>query len=73
MPGMRDDIIIKGWVLKGMFKAARHAGKQVEKYDLLGQCKGLDKELRESYEQFRDTLQRVTDEMEAIVTKKVVP
>ena len=59
MPGIINDIIIKKTVLKGMFKAAVHVGREIEQYDLLGDCKDLDKELRASYVQFRDTLQKV--------------
>lgn len=72
MPGLRDDIIIKGRVLKGMFKAARGEAKEVENHGLLKDCQDLDKKLRTAYEPFRDTLQEVIDEMEARVTKKAL-
>jgi adenine/guanine phosphoribosyltransferase-like PRPP-binding protein len=73
MPGVVDDIIIKGLVLRGMFQAAEHAGAQVEKHGLLGQCKDLDAKLKAAYIPFRDTLEQVTEAMEKMVTDKVVP
>jgi len=73
LPGIVDDIIIKNFVLEGMFKAAVHAGAQVERHDLLGQCKDLDAKLKAAYVPFRDTLQEVTEAMEKMVTDKVVP
>jgi hypothetical protein len=73
MPGIIDDIIIKKAVLRGMFKAAEHQGLEVEKHGLLADCKDLDDELRAAYVPFRDTLQKVIDEMEARVTRKVCP
>jgi hypothetical protein len=73
MPGIRDDIIIKGKTLKGMLKAAKHAAKQVEKQGLLPDCSDLDDKLRAAYIPFRNGLQEVTEEMEARVTAKVCP
>lgn len=73
MPGIRDDIIIKGHVLKGMLKAAKHEAKKVQKHGLLGDCSDLDAKLQAAYVPFRDTLQAVTDEMERRVTNKVIP
>ena len=73
MPGIIDDIIIKKNVLEGMFKAAEHEAAEIEKHGLLADCKDLDSELRAAYIPFRDTLQKVIDEMEARVTKKVCP
>jgi hypothetical protein len=73
MPAIRDDIIIKGHVLKGMFRAARHAAKKVERHGLLADCSDLDARLQAAYVSFRDTLQAVTEEMEKRVTNKVIP
>lgn len=73
MPGIRDDIIIKGGILEGMFKVATHESGEIEKHGLLADCKDLDAKLRAAYVPFRDTLQWVIDEMEARVTKKVIP
>jgi hypothetical protein len=72
MPGIRDDIIIKGRILKGMFDAAEHESAEVEKHGLLHECADLDNDLRTAYVKFRDVLHNVIDEMEARVTKKVV-
>lgn len=73
MPGIVDDIIIKGLVLGGMFKAAKHEAEQVETHGLLADCADLDAKLHAAYEPFRDTLEEVIDEMKDRVTKKVCP
>jgi len=73
MPEISDDIIIKGNILKGMFKAARHEAKLIEKNDMLGECKDLDDELQKAYVPFRDTLTKVIDQMESRLTAKLVP
>jgi hypothetical protein len=73
MPGIRDDIIIKRAILAGMWEAAAHEAKEVAKHGLLASCKDLDIELHTAYDQFRDVLQHVIDEMKDRVTKKVIP
>lgn len=72
MPGIIDDIIIKRRILEGMFEAAEHEGREIEKHGLLYECTDLDNKLRDAYVQFRDVLHSVIDEMESRVTKHVV-
>lgn len=72
MPGIIDDIIIKRRILEGMFEAAEHEGREIEKHGLLYECTDLDNDLRAAYVQFRDVLHNVIDEMEARVTQHVV-
>jgi len=73
VPGIRDDIIIKRDILSGMWKAAAHEAKEIEKHGLLADCQDLDTELHTAYDQFCDVLQHVIDEMKDRVTKKVIP
>lgn len=73
MPGVSDDIIIKLRTLTGLLKAAKHEAKQIEKNDMLSECKDLDEALHNAYVPFRDTLIRVTEEMKDRLTKRLAP
>jgi len=73
MPGLLDDIIIKGRQLPGLLDAALHEAQEVEKYKMLGECADLDKKLHDAYVPFRQALIEVTDEMKDRVTRHVTP
>ena len=77
MPGVRDDIIIKGMVLAGnenyggMLGAAAYLAKEIQDMGLLKEAEPINKKLHAAYVYFRDGLNDAIDKMQELIDSKL--